>query len=327
MIPWKLKTVPWKKSYMGGSQKILITGGFGNLGSWLCEYYNQQGYEVVVLSKSLPHLKDIHYRVIQADISNLQELTEKLSESFDFCIHTASYNEYFHEDYAKKALMINAFGTRNLLEVLKKSYLKKFLYFSTYHVYGNDYTCIKETCELSPVNDYASTHLFAEYYIKQFYNTYKIPYIICRLTNSYGAPKYRNSTKWYLVLNDLVKSAYEKQTIFVSSNGTASRDFIWMGDVCKVSEELLSSKMEKEIYNLSSGHNYQVIDLASKVKDVYQKRYQQNINISVNVNDKNIYQKVIIENKKLLRAIDFNFSSQLEREIEKIFTLLENSDA
>ena len=87
---------------MSGNQKILITGGFGNLGSWLCEYYDQREYEVVVLSKDLHHLKNINYRVIQADISNLQELREKLSEAFDFCINTASYNEYFHDDYAKK---------------------------------------------------------------------------------------------------------------------------------------------------------------------------------------------------------------------------------
>lgn len=311
---------------MSGSQKILITGGFGNLGSWLCEYYDQQGYEVIVLSKSLRHIKNIHYRVIQADISNLQELKKKLSEPFDFCIHTASYNEYFHDDYAEKALLINTLGTRNLIEVLQNGYLKKFLYFSTYHVYGNDYACIDETCEASPVNDYASTHLFAEYYLKQFYNTKKLPYITCRLTNSYGAPKYRNSTKWYLVLNDFVKSAYETRTIVVSSNGTVSRDFIWMGDVCKISEKLLISKIENEIYNLSSGQNYQVIDLAYKVKDIYRKRYYQDIYISINTDDKTLYQKVIIDNNKLLHAVDFHFTDQLEQEIEKIFMLLENSN-
>lgn len=37
---------------------------------------------------------------------------------------------------------------------------------------------------------------------------------LIRLTNSYGAPKYKNSTKWYLVLNDLVKLAYEEKNNF-----------------------------------------------------------------------------------------------------------------
>jgi len=309
---------------MSGNPKILITGGFGNLGSWLCEYYNQKGYDITILSNRVREIGDTNYTVVQADISNRTELTTKLSGSFDYCIHTASYNEHFHDDYAEKALLINSLGTRNLIEIIKHSGIKRFIYFSTFHVYGNCSSYINELNPPSPMNDYATTHLFAEYYLKQFCNTTEFPGVICRLTNSYGAPKAVDNGKWYLVLNDLVKSAYEKGVIEILSNGKASRDFVWMGDVCQVTEKLLSKNAGCEIFNISSGQNYKVKELANIVRKVYEKRYQNEIDISVNQNDLNEYQDVIVDNAKLLNHIEHKFSNKLEDEIVNIFSLLEN---
>ena len=76
--------------------------------------------------------------------------------------------------------------------------------------------------ELNPKNDYASTHLFAEYYVKQFGLTHGLQYTILRLTNSYGSPTFVDSNKWYLVLNDLTRSAYENGRIIIKSNGKAN---------------------------------------------------------------------------------------------------------
>ena len=308
---------------MSGKPSVLITGGFGNLGSWLCEYFFDEGYEVTILANRLRTLKHLEYNVIQADISNHIELEQKLVGEFDYCIHTASYNEHFHDNYPEKALKINSLGTRNLVDVLRHRNLKKFIYLSTVHVYGNSYDFINESSEPQPLNDYASTHLFAEYYLKQFYNTDKFPSIICRLTNSYGAPKSVDSTKWYLVLNDLVKSAYEKGVIELSSNGEASRDFVWMGDVCKVTEALLSTEANADIYNISSGQSYKVIELAQMVSAIYKSHYNKVVEISVNHTDMSLYREVAVDNSKLLSVIDYRFSNEIDNEIIKIFDVLE----
>ena len=118
--------------------KILITGGLGNLGSWMTDYFYKQGYDVYVLTrKALYTLPNIKYTVLEADISNITNLKTVIGQyEFDYCIHLASYNEYFYEEYHQKALMINTLGTRNLLDILKDQNLKKFIYFSTFHVYG-----------------------------------------------------------------------------------------------------------------------------------------------------------------------------------------------
>ena len=310
---------------MNGKEKILITGGLGNLGSWLSIFFSDT-YDVYVLSKNISISLESSYTLIQADITNIDEVNLKLDLEFDYCIHTASYNEYFHENYAKDALLINSLGTRNLVEVLKNKNLKNFIYISTFHVYGSSSGFIREDTNLYPVNDYASTHLFAEYYLKQFYKTDNFPFVIFRLTNSYGSPKSIKSTKWYLVLNDLVKSAYENNKIILKSNGKSKRDFIWMGDVCSVIEESLHMAPDMEnIYNLSSGMTYSILDLANKVREVYNKRYNKNIDISVNQDDRMIYPELTVDNSKLGQFISMKFNNKLYDEIEKIFNLLEKN--
>ena len=308
---------------MSGKERLLITGGLGNLGSWLSEYFSCQ-YDLFVLSKNVKNELSCSYTVIQADIADIDDLKLKLNIEFDYCIHAASYNEFFHENYASKALEINTLGTRNLVEVLKDTKIKNFIYLSTFHVYGVTAGVITEDTELSPKNDYASTHLFAEYYLKQFFNTHNFQSVIFRLTNSYGAPKCINSTKWYLVLNNLVKSAYENQVIFLRGNGKDVRDLIWMGDVCTVLERGLSFT-SNNIYNLSSGKTYEMMTLAKKVQKVYENRYREKIEIIINKADRAKHSDLRVVNSKIKKCINFEFKDNLEDEIVSIFNLLEKS--
>lgn len=309
---------------MNGKKKLLITGGFGNLGSWLTVHFSEK-FDVFILSKNLIHKLDTNYKVIQCDITDINSLREKLNITFDYCIHTASYNEFFHENYAEKALYINTLGTRNLIEVLKTTKIKKFIYLSTFHVYGVDSGLVTEETELSPKNDYASTHLFAEYYLKQFYNTDKFPYVIFRLTNGYGSPKHKNNNKWYLVLNDLVQSAYKNNQITLKSNGKSLRDFLWMGDIGSILENSFNLPSDT-IFNLSSGRTYSILEIAKMVQKVYVTRYKKDIDIIINTNDISEPLELLVSNEKIKSFINIDFNNKFYDEIESIFDLLEEKN-
>ena len=304
--------------------KVLITGGLGNLGSYITKEFSEAGYEVYVLTRKIKQkLNNISYQVIEADITDITALEKKLDIDFDYCIHLASFNEFFLDNYPIKALDINVLGTRNLLEVLSKKNLKKFIYFSTFHVYGASSGIIDESAILNPRNDYASTHLFAEYYVKQFGFNNNLNYSILRLSNSYGVPLFGDTDKWYLVLNDLVKSAYENGEIIIKSNGKAKRDFIWMKDVARISKEVLSLK-ENEIYNLSSSKSFQILEIANMIKVEYEKRYNKTIEISVNKNDTTKSQDLIVSNAKLNNVLELDLNDMFIVEINNIFNLLES---
>ena len=306
-------------------KKVLISGGLGNLGSKITIYLANLGYEIYVLSRKAKNkIENVEYKVIEADVSNLDELKQKLNFEIDFCVHTASFNEFFLPGYPEKALEVNTLGTRNLLEALSGKNIKNFIYFSTFHVYGADSGIIKENSELNPKNDYASTHLFAEYYVKQFGFTHGLQYTILRLTNSYGSPTFVDSNKWYLVLNDLTRSAYENGRIIIKSNGKAKRDYIYMDDVASVVNKLFQRKATNDIYNLSSNKSYTVLELAKIVKFFYEKRYDKNIEIEVNQKDLKLYSDIEVKNDKLKSIIDFKVRDEITNEVGKIFDLLKS---
>jgi len=307
--------------------KILITGGLGNLGSWISQRFCELNYDVYILTrKEKVKLKNLSYTVIEADITDLNLLKEKLTINFDYCIHLASFNEFFLENYPKKALEINALGTRNLLEVLSSIKLKKFIYLSTVHVYGVAEGNINELSSLNPQNDYAMTHLFAEYYVKQFASKNSFDYTIFRLTNSYGAPKKLNTDKWYLILNDLVKSAFDKKKIILKSNGNIQKDFIWMGDVVNIIDQFISNiENDNDIYNLSQGKSISIIELAELIKREYTYRYNFEIKIDINIKDKKEYKTLFVDNQKLLKKVSIKLENHLTNEINNIFSILEGT--
>jgi len=148
-----------------------------------------------------------------------------------------------------------------------------------------------------------------------------------RLTNCYGAPKHINSTKWYLVLNDLAKMAYEQGEIVLNSNGTVRRDFIWIGDVCSIVHKLLKAKNTiNDSFLVSSEKTLIMNDIAEIVKKVYEKRYNKKVRIYVNKDDRTVYDaNVFVSNKKLKSVIKFNIHDNLYNEVNEIFSLLEKN--
>lgn len=307
--------------------KLLITGGYGNLGSWLVRHFSHnKSIEIFVLSRTKKTFID-HYKhqFIACDISNLDDCKAKLFEyQFDYVIHAGSVNDVFVENYGQQSLLVNTLGTRNLLESINKDNLKHFIYLSTFHVYGAISGTITEKSETNPKNDYASTHLFAEYYAKQFAMAKSLPYTIIRLSNSYGCPLDKDSSKWYLILNDLAKMAFQNQKIVLKSNGKASRDFIWMGTVCMVFDKLLQlEQAPNSTYNLSAEQSFQLIQIAEYVKSAALSFLNLSIDIEVNNQDLTEHTQTLeVSSSKLHQLIDYKPENRFLEEAIEIFKLL-----
>ena len=306
-------------------KNLLITGGLGNLGSWLTDYFCHQNFNVFVLaSRKRNILNDLDFTFISCDITDLAQIREKLGNTkFDLVIHTASVNDFFLDNFAKDALLVNALGTRNLLEYFKDKNLKHFIYFSTFQVYGKRSGLITEETPAVPTNDYGSTHLFAEHYVRQFHANFQLPYTILRLTNSYGCPKDTDSSKWYLVLNDLSRMAAEKGEIVLKSNGLATRDFIWMGDVCNIVHQLLEKMPTNDTFNICGENTYSMLEVAHFVQQAYQEKYGKTIPVRINENDKTQYPDDLkVSGQKLKNLIDYNLNIKFKEEAKKIFEMM-----
>lgn len=305
--------------------RVLITGGLGNLGLWLTNSFLKTGSSVDVLGrKERVKISHPRYQFISSDITSSEALKKDITKYYDLCIHTASYNEHFDNDYAERALLINALGTDNLCHALSRNGVGKLIYFSTFHVYGTNSGFIDEEHQLEPVNDYGLTHLFAEKYIEKHHRNNELQYVIFRLTNSYGCPIDRNTDKWYLLFNDICKQAMENGIISLNSDGSPVRDFIWMGDVVSITQQIAKiTSIDNKVVNLSSARTYSVMDVAMFVKQAYYESYSKNINIvTKQISQKLTLEKLTVSNDKLSQIVNCNFSNHFLSESKNIFQLL-----
>jgi UDP-glucose 4-epimerase len=303
---------------------LLITGGSGNLGSWLSRHLAPH-HQVTVQSRRAEAWVPAGATRWVADMLDADALRTHLeAHAYDVVIHLASANEFFEPAYAKKALDVNTWGTRLLLDALGTTPQRPhLLYFSTFHVYGKASGTVTEDTPPTPRNDYAASHYFAEHYVRMVGDQHKLPWTIFRLTNSYGAPLWADSSKWYLVLNDLARMAHSTQTLVLKSNGKARRDFIWMGDVCQMAAAYLQQPTPGQVYNLGSGITYDVLHIAQAVQQAYLQHSGQHIPIQVNTADTTDYPALQVDCSRLHQLLKPTLHEAFAEEALAIFRLLE----
>ena len=305
----------------GNKNKILITGASGNLGSWMMEHF-ASSFEVVGLArKQGTALLNEGQRMVYGDITDEDRLKQILEEEKpDIIVHLASVNESFLPGYPDLALAVNAGGTAKLLRACAAIPLQRFIYFSTFHVYGKAGGLINEDTEPTPANDYALTHFFAEQYV-QMLAAGKFPFTIFRLSNSYGCPMDKHSNKWYLLFNDLCRQAIEKKELRLKTNGKARRDFIPMKQVVEIVEACLAEKRtENSILNLGSGIARDLLHVTKEVALAYQSHYGKELPLFINEEDQHKYpDDLVFSVEKLKSLVPFEQVEAFQPEAIKIF--------
>ena len=139
--------------------QILITGGNGFAGRFLCQYFSSKGYEVTATYRS----RKPQYEMAEVNYV-YQELSETIdiSGSFDVIIHTAcaqpNYNNRM-EDYVRD----NIESAVQLVRFASSRGIRSIFYFSTRSIYGEIRTKeISENGDVINPNMYGATKLIAE---------------------------------------------------------------------------------------------------------------------------------------------------------------------
>lgn len=318
----------WKRDKRMKKIKVLITGGTGYIGQYLVQLLQSQEYEVCITSRK-PH--DYINGVLNRQMELMDESTiEGICKEIDIVVHLANIDERLIKNDSRSALLMNSYATRKLYEDAQKNNVKKFIYLSTFHIYGRNTGEIDENTLPSPKTDYGLTHLFAEQYLYSMVNdACKVDVI--RLTNGIGLPL-NGADKWYLVLNDFCKMVYINQKIEMKSNGLPLRDFVVIKDVVKAIKILIDQETIQEsfnIYNISAEKTYSIREIAFKVKEIYEQRFNKFVKLFIpNVTNAelNKVDKLIISSQKI-RNLGWKDALTIDDVINDIFNYYEEKKA
>jgi len=316
-------------------KKVLITGACGYLGTRLSKFLAQKGHKITAFDSYDPSThnewESLMDEIIVGDIRDEMVISNLADKNFDVAIHLISLDHYKSENNPNFVSTINVMPTWNLLHSLTRNGLEKFIYFSTIHVYGNlPNENITEEHQPNPINAYGLTHLLSENICNYFNNKTDTECINVRLSNSYGSPVFKENNCWWLVINDLCKAAMENNEIRLKSDGSPQRDFIHGDDVARAIDAFINRKKinGNNIFHISSGQTLTILELAHKVRLVYNKE------IEIILPDKSISEYPDISNNidryrisnNRLNEIGFRQKVNIESGIKEIFKYLENND-
>lgn len=307
------------------TKRVLISGGFGYIGSCLVQHLRSKGYAVGILARSIPaHFSDIagDVDVYLCDIS--QPINCNLRQDYDLFIHLAAANDIDSKN-PELALGVTVLGTRHCLDFCRRNKIKQFVYFSTFQVYGIDSGYVDENTPVRPKNEYAITHFFAEEYVKMYQRQWGIHTLILRPVNIYGAFIRNGIDRWSLVPGCFCLEAYKNKQITLLSSGRQIKDFISIHDLCGITE-LLCRRFQEErnkIFNVTKGFGLSILEIAQITQKAYQKLFGQECKMEIRSNEPEKSEPLIVSGDEIGK-LNYNFSGKnsLEEEINKTFHLL-----
>jgi len=315
--------------------KVLITGACGYLGANLSYNLSKNGFSITAFDSVDPRQNEKWSsqmgEIIVGDIRDEKTISNLVEREFDTVIHLISLDHKKSEDLPNIVSSINVMPTWNLLDKFTKKGLKKFIYLSTVQVYGDlPPKKIDESFSPAPNNIYGLTHYLSEKVCNYYNKTTNTNCINVRLSNSYGSPVFKENNCWWLVINDLCKSAFDHNQIKLLSDGTPLRDFIHSYDIYKVIEKLINTKLTENIFHIASGKTLTILELANKIQNFFIKRYNKNIPIISNSNidfNKNFSPDLIKRYNfdiSKIKSIGYKQKISLEIGINNIFDYLES---
>lgn len=136
--------------------------------------------------------------------------------------------------------------------------IQKFIHISTDEVYGESPAgSHQETNLLNPSNPYAATIAAAEFLVKSYGESFKVPFCIIRLSNVYGPRQHIEK-----VIPTFIQNLSQGQALHIHGDGTQIRYYTYVDDVIRAIEVIFNKGKSKMIYNIGTDHGLTVIEIA-----------------------------------------------------------------
>jgi len=258
------------------NKNVLVTGGAGFLGSWICDVLVEQQAKVICLDNlvsgmesNISHLIDRdNFMFIQHDITKPLFFDERI----DIVMHLASRASPFEfEKYPIQILKANTLGIWVALGIAKK-HNARLLYASTSEIYG----CAEEipTSEgyrgnvnpVGPRSCYDEAKRCGESYVIAYQMQHGLDTRIARIFNTYG-PRMRAEGVYGRVIPRFIEQALSNKSITIFGDGSQTRSFCYVTDQVEGLLKLAFNEGAKgEVVNIGNDKEMTILELANVVK-------------------------------------------------------------
>ena len=253
------------------TMNIVITGGSGFVGSYLCEKLINDGHKIIVIDNLLTGSKENinnlldneNFSFIEQDVQDHIEIKDKV----DYVLHFASAaSPKAYTEHPVNTLKAGSVGTINTLGLAKK-HSAEYLLASTSEVYGDPLISPQNEEYWGNVNPngersmYDEAKRFAEAAVATYSRSYGLKTKIVRIFNTYGPRMQLNDGR---VVTNFIVQALRNENITIYGDGTQTRSFSYVEDTVAGIISLMNST-EYDVFNIGNPNEMTVGQLAEKI--------------------------------------------------------------
>ena len=253
------------------TMNIVITGGSGFVGSYLCEKLINDGHKIIVIDnlltgsrENINNLMDNeNFSFIEHDVQDHIEIEDKV----DYVLHFASAaSPKAYTEHPVNTLKAGSVGTINTLGLAKK-HSAEYLLASTSEVYGDPLISPQNEEYWGNVNPngersmYDEAKRFAEAAVATYSRSYGLKTKIVRIFNTYGPRMQLNDGR---VVTNFIVQALRNENITIYGDGTQTRSFSYVEDTVAGIISLMNST-EYDVFNIGNPNEMTVGKLAEKI--------------------------------------------------------------
>ena len=300
---------------MKKENKILVSGGFGFIGTNLINHLLKKGFEIGVID----FVNNNKFKNITKYIGDISDYDFVNKTILDFqpniVFHLAGFkHRSVNVKDIRLSLESNLIGSLNIYEsLLSLPNLKSVVTLGTADEYGTKTPFFEESSVEKPISPYGFSKLCATKLAIYFYQNYNLPISVLRPTIAYG-PNQGLDMFIPALINSLIR---EKK--FEMTPGNQKRDFIFISDLIDVMFKVSqNNKLKGEILNVGSGKSIMLKDVAMIIASYLKKENLLEIgSIPYRKNEVMDYNASIFKlNKKLCWQPKVNFEQGIDMTIK-----------
>jgi dTDP-glucose 4,6-dehydratase len=258
--------------------RLLVTGAAGFIGSNFVRYWldNHPGdhvvaYDLLTYAGNRASLDDVDGRIVfvQGDIAD-GDLVERVvrDEEIEAIVNFAaeSHNSLAVID-PTRFFRTNVLGTQTLLDVARAVELERFHHVSTCEVYGDlaldSDDAFTEDHPYRPRTPYNASKAGADHAVRAYHETYGLPITITNCSNNYGPYQFPEK-----VIPLFVTNALDDKPLPLYAATQNKREWLHVDDHCRAIELVLEHGRIGETYNVGSGREASIDELADRILEL-----------------------------------------------------------
>ena len=263
---------------MPKKRRVIITGGAGFIGSHLCDFFLDKGWEVVCMDNLLTGspdnvahlLSERDFTFLDMDVSGFIHLAGPVDAILHFA-SPASPIDYL--EHPIQTLKVGSLGTHKALGLAREK-KAAFLLASTSEVYGDPLEHPQRENYWGNVNPigprgvYDEAKRFAEALTMAYRRSHRLDTKIVRIFNTYG-PRMRIQDG--RAIPSFLSQAIQGKPLTVYGDGSQTRSFCYVSDLVGGIYRLLNSKYHLPV-NLGNPREMTILQMAREILKVTRSR-------------------------------------------------------